>query len=131
MDIEVIGGIDYESFEFLRLVIDAVRAIRREHGIEIYVSPSTELFSTIPRKGIRIGERILYIEGELSREALIEMILNMYKGKRQRICDPGESPASRKREPIIGSGALSTYYITSQQKLANLARDQTLTAGIL
>jgi hypothetical protein len=131
VDIEVIGGIDYESFEFLRLVIDAVRAIRREYGIEIYVSPSTELFSTAPRKGIRIGERILYIEGEPSREALIEMILDIYKGKRRWGHDPGESPTSRRREPITGSGALSTYYTASQQKLANLARDQTLTAGIL
>ncbi|MFZ8823209.1 MAG: hypothetical protein ACO2O0_03525 [Desulfurococcales archaeon] len=131
MDVEVIGGIDYESFKFLRLVMDAARAIRREYGIEIYVSPSTELFSTAPRKGIRIGERILYIEGEPSREALIEMILDIYRGKRQRSHDPGESPASRKREPMAGSGALSAYSITSQQRLTNLIGDQTLTAGIL
>lgn len=121
MDIEVIGGIDYESFEFLRLVMDVARTIRREYGIEIYVSPSTDLFTTISKKGIRIGDEILYIEGELSRETLIEIILDIYKGRRQQSRDPRDSPAGGRREPIVGSGALSIYDIAPQQQLISIA----------
>ncbi|MEM4970807.1 MAG: hypothetical protein QXE01_06105 [Sulfolobales archaeon] len=131
MDIEVIGGIDYESFEFLRLVMDVARTIRREYGIEIYVSPSTELFSTAFKKGIRIGNEVLYIEGELNRESLIEIILDIYRGKRQQSRDPRDSPVGSRREPIAGSGALSTYDIASRQQLISLAGDQVLITGIL
>jgi hypothetical protein len=112
VDIEVIGGIDHESFEFLRLVIDAARVIRKEYGIDLYVYPSIDLadpFLSNHRKGIRMGREVIYLEGETNREALIEMILSIYKGKRGQSNGTGNLLSIYRREPVTGAGSVSTY----------------------
>jgi len=104
MDVEVFGGMDHESFELLRLVLEAARIVRRDHGVEVYASPALDLLSAGNVRGIKVGGETIYIEGEPNREEVVEMILEIYRGKRSCSRDFKGGFVSHRREPVSGAG---------------------------